>query len=67
MESVRVLIAEDVYALMTVVDGMVYVAPLGSAPFGIAAEGTWRLADVTPAFLRVQEPGAGIMARPIRR
>lgn len=52
MESVRVLIDDDVYALLTVVDDVAYIAPMGSEPFGVAPVGVWRVAEVklTPAW-----------------
>ena len=52
MESVRVLISEHVYALLTVVDDVAYIAPMGSEPFDVAPVGVWHVAEVklTPAW-----------------
>jgi hypothetical protein len=51
MESVRVLLSDsefgDVYALLTVVDDVPYIAPMGSEPFGVAHVGVWNRADVS--------------------
>ena len=52
MESVRVLLADGVFALLTVVDDVAYLAPMGSEPLGVAHVGVWHVADVklTPAW-----------------
>jgi hypothetical protein len=52
MESVRVLIDDDVYALLTVVDDVAYIAPMGSEPIDVAPVGVWRVAKIsrTPAW-----------------
>jgi hypothetical protein len=51
MESVRVLTSDpemgDYYVLMTVVDDVAYVAPIGSEPFDVAPAGVWFVAEVT--------------------